>query len=72
MRVIISKSLASIGNTYCYLGKALLVVMMRRDAWHLTRSRGHTLKDDRSLCDPIVILKADCLRIQGYLHVSLI
>jgi hypothetical protein len=61
--VIGSKPLASIGNTYCYLVKALQIIMMCRDAWRLTWSRDHTLKTDRSLRDPIVILKADCLRI---------
>jgi hypothetical protein len=34
--------------------------------------RGRALKADRSLSDPIVKLKADYLRIQKYLHVSLI
>jgi hypothetical protein len=34
--------------------------------------RGRALKADRSRSDLIMILKADCLRIQVYLHVSLI
>jgi hypothetical protein len=33
--------------------------------------RGRTLKADRSLSNPIMKLKADCLEIQIYLHVSL-
>jgi hypothetical protein len=32
---------------------------------------GHALKANRSLSDPIIELKADCLGIQIYLHVSL-
>jgi hypothetical protein len=34
--------------------------------------KGRALKVDRSLYDPIMKLKADCPRIQVYLHVSLI
>jgi hypothetical protein len=30
----------------------------------------HALKVDRSLIDPIMKLKADCPKIQEYLHVS--
>jgi hypothetical protein len=33
--------------------------------------RGRALKADQSLSDLIMKLKADCLRIQGYLHISL-
>jgi hypothetical protein len=63
MCVIESKPLAIIRNTYCYLGKALQIVIMYRDACYLTRSQDHALKADRSLYDPIVKLKAICLGI---------
>jgi hypothetical protein len=33
--------------------------------------RGRALKADQSLSDLIMKLEADCLRIQGYLHISL-
>jgi hypothetical protein len=36
----------------------------------LRGSGDHALKADRSLTDPIMKLKADCLEIQKYLHVS--
>jgi hypothetical protein len=52
-----SKSLASIGDAYYYLGKASQIVMMRRNAYRLTwfwRSR---------LIDSIMKLKADCPEI---------
>jgi hypothetical protein len=38
----------------------------------LRSPRGHALKVDRSLFDPIVELKVDWPEIQVYLHVSLI
>jgi hypothetical protein len=38
--VIGSKPLASIGNAYCYLGKASQIVMMRINAYRLARFRG--------------------------------
>jgi hypothetical protein len=36
----------------------------------LCGSDDHTLKSDRSLIDPVIKLKADCPKIQEYLHVS--
>jgi hypothetical protein len=38
----------------------------------LSGPSGRALKDDRSLSDLIMKLKADCPRIQVYLHVGLI
>jgi hypothetical protein len=37
VRVIRSEPLASIGNTYCYVGTALQIVLMRRNAHHLAQ-----------------------------------
>jgi hypothetical protein len=44
--------------------------MMRRNPRALCSSGDHALKDDRSLIDSIMKLKADCHEIQEYLHVS--
>jgi hypothetical protein len=40
VRAIGSKPLASIGNAYCYLGKDSQIIMMRRNAYRLTRLQG--------------------------------
>jgi hypothetical protein len=44
--------------------------MMRRNIITLHSSRDCDLKVDRSLIDPIMKLKADCPKIQEYLHIS--
>jgi hypothetical protein len=62
VRVIRSKHLASIRDAYYYLGKASHIV--------LHGSGARDLKVDRSLIDPIMKFKADCLEIQEYMHVS--
>jgi hypothetical protein len=49
---------------------------LHRSSWcaetliFLQGSGDHALKADRSLIDPIIKLKADCPKIQEYLHVS--
>jgi hypothetical protein len=40
VRTIESKSLASISDAYCYLGKALQIIMIHRNAYHLAQFQG--------------------------------
>jgi hypothetical protein len=62
VRVIGSKPLALIRNTYYYLGKTSHIILRGFGA--------RALKADRSLIDLIMKLKADCPKIQEYLHIS--
>jgi hypothetical protein len=70
VRAIRSKPLASIGDAYCYLGKASQIIIICRNACCLARNGDHPLKVDQSLFDPIMKLKADCPKIEEYLHIS--
>jgi hypothetical protein len=44
--------------------------MMCKNAYCLAWFRDRTLIADQSLIDPIMKLKADCSKIQEYLHIS--
>jgi hypothetical protein len=72
VRAIGSETLALIGHAYCWLGIASQIVKCTEMFIALHSPRGHTLKADRSLYDPIVELKVDYPKIQVYLHVNLI